>query len=277
MATDFSVRWDLLDQINDMADKLIELLDDQYPYLIVFVVKNENYKTEYKTFYLQAPEIGKKLQTDKFTKIFQLHNIPFDGTPAEEDTWKMPATLFAEVDDIINKMRYKCKNARIPFFAMVAKDSSPKDTNYLMSLASPFECMVKLYDDKITKVLRYTLNPNNYPGQNKELPNDIDQFDEMTQDLIIDSDALNMTVDQYDELFVKDEEAPENTEPQTTAESEQPEESAPPAESEEDNSKSKAPRKPRKPRKKKETFSIEVVEITVENVDEIFPDNLEIQ
>ena len=165
MSSDYKISSDLLDNINAYADEIFDILEDKVPFFMVFAIENYNYKTEYKTFYTHPTELGMILGKDKLQKIFELHNIKGVNAILENKDWSLTPSKKAKLQDIVNHLMLYCVENRIPAFVSFATSNKKNKTSYIMDITSPYHVMLDLYNDRITKVLRYTLDPDFYPGR----------------------------------------------------------------------------------------------------------------
>lgn len=174
MNHDFAFSEKKLASLLDFANEIVDVLAGSVPYFMVFVVKNQQGKTEYKIFSHQPSEIGLILNNDKFKKIHQLFGIRPIGLQSEKKNWKIPAPLKKELTQMVYDMNYYCIQNKIPCFMefLLSNKHTGEEkatSDYLMEIVSPFRLMLSLYDDKITKIMRYTLDPNAYPSEKIEM------------------------------------------------------------------------------------------------------------
>ncbi len=82
------------------------------------------------------------------------------------------------------EITYFCKSHNIPIFIGIVVSSDPDQTNYEFDCVTPNALNLKLYDDKITHALRYTLADNIYPDAYSVLSDiqtlDAESFDSIT-------------------------------------------------------------------------------------------------
>lgn len=185
---DFKVTSDVLDGINTYADDIMDILNDEVPFFMVFAVENANKKTEYKMFYTRPSELGLILNVNKFSKIMELFGVPNDGTPTEHKDWHMSSKAKKALTQKIYELSYYCHEKSVPCFLEFATSNKNTETekaktDYLMELVSPFKLMIELYDDNITKVLRYTYDPDIYPSKTLEIDDDFMVFYSLDNDM----------------------------------------------------------------------------------------------
>lgn len=205
MNYNFKLKSEVLDTINIYADEVTDLLYDKVPFFMVFAVTNENRKTEYMTFNIQPEEVGLKLNVNKFPKITGLFELPADGTPSENKNVSLGADDKKALELLLNKITYFCEQNKIPFFFMVAvnnkKTEKSSKTDYKMELMSPYYLNLELYDDRITKILRYTYDPDIYPGKTMELTDDFGDLDSMLDDIPEEYDDIDTADDEPEDMY----------------------------------------------------------------------------
>ncbi|ADU23976.1 hypothetical protein [Ruminococcus albus] len=181
----FKIPSDTLDRLNDFADQIMDMIDGSYPFFIVYATENMNKKTNYKYFYSIPSELGYKLCDNKMKDILDLHNIPRDGTPCSVKDFSMPDDEREKLRNIVNSFMFYCQNARIPCFIQIAVENNAEknSTEYIMDIVSPYRLLIKLNNDKITKVLRYTMESNIYPSRLMDLKTDLLDISEMVNDV----------------------------------------------------------------------------------------------
>ena len=181
----FKIPSDTLDRLNDFADQIMDMIDGSYPFFIVYATENMNKKTNYKYFYSIPSELGYKLCDNKMKDILDLHNIPRDGTPCSVKDFSMPDDEREQLRNIVNSFMFYCQNARIPCFIQIAVENNAEknSTEYIMDIVSPYRLLIKLNNDKITKVLRYTMESNIYPSRLMDLKTDLLDISEMVNDV----------------------------------------------------------------------------------------------
>lgn len=192
---DFKIPSSTLDKLNELADQIMDMVDGQYPFFIVYAVNNVNKKTEYKYFYSAPSELGYKLCENKMQDIFDLHNIPRDGTPCSPKDFSMPKDEKDTLKQTLNSFMFYCQNAGVPCFVQIVVDNNIKDntTEYIMDIVSPYRLLKELYDDKITKVLRYTLEENIYPSRIMDINDESFNINKMLTDIAEHEDTETET------------------------------------------------------------------------------------
>jgi hypothetical protein len=174
-------------KISNMVNKIIEKLDS-VPYFFSFAILNKgdeiSGKTEYKVFYKFPYEAGLSLHDDKFEKISRIYDIPYtEENSMEEKNVKLERNSVRYILDEIDEIIYFCKDVKIPCFIGIMKSNNKKEndmepsTKYIFDMVAPDECRCDLYDDRINKILRYTLNTNIYPEIGAIRTRDIPDFD----------------------------------------------------------------------------------------------------
>ena len=192
---DFKIPSSTLDKLNELADQIMDMVDGQYPFFIVYAISNVNKKTEYKYFYSAPSELGYKLCENKMQDIFDLHNIPRDGTPCSPKDFSMPNNEKDTLKQTLNSFMFYCQNAGVPCFVQIVVDNNIKDntTEYIMDIVSPYRLLKELYDDKITKVLRYTLEENIYPSRIMDINDESFNINKMLTDIAEHEDTETET------------------------------------------------------------------------------------
>ena len=192
---DFKIPSSTLDKLNELADQIMDMVDGQYPFFIVYAVNNVNKKTEYKYFYSAPSELGYRLCENKMQDIFDLHNIPRDGTPCSPKDFSMPKDEKDTLKQTLNSFMFYCQNAGVPCFVQIVVDNNIKDntTEYIMDIVSPYRLLKELYDDKITKVLRYTLEENIYPSRIMDINDESFNINKMLTDIAEHEDTETET------------------------------------------------------------------------------------
>jgi hypothetical protein len=197
----FIIPAETLDKLNDFADQIMDIVDGSYPFFIIYATENRSKKTSYKYFYSIASELGYKLCSNKMKDIFDLHNIPRDGTPCSFKDFSMPDDEREQLKNIVNSLMFYCQNAKIPCFVQVAIENNIEmnNTEYIMDIISPYRLLMELYDDKITKALRYTLDTNIYPSRIMDLETDLLDIHEIVNDVTkLENDEEEIYPDQID-------------------------------------------------------------------------------
>lgn len=181
MNGDFEFSEKKLTSLFDFANEITDTLNGLVPYFMVFAIKNIHGKTEYKMFSHQPTECGLILNNDKFKRIYQLFGVYPIGLQSERKDWKIPSPLKKELTQLVYDMNYYCIQNKIPCFMEFLLSNKhtgdeKADSEYLMEIVSPFRLMLNLYDDKITKIMRYTFDPNVYPSEKIEISESEEDF-----------------------------------------------------------------------------------------------------
>ena len=114
-----------------------------------------------------------KLQDDKFEKFTRILQIPNESAGGSSQGLQLSSSVSSQLTEAIEDISYYCKTHDIPaFMAAAYKDQPPKNnedgaksgtTKYYLDLVSPLFFGFDLYDDRLTPMLRYTLETEAYP------------------------------------------------------------------------------------------------------------------
>lgn len=196
---DYKISSDCLDTINETFDDIIDITEEKTPFFMVFAVKNKDHNTEYMKFYMLPPELEMALSEDKLKKICEFHDVQYTNAVINNNDWSLTKAQKTKLKEKLNYLTYFCNQNKVPcFVAFALSNESSGDnphTEYFMNIITPFNTGVTLYDDKITKILRYTLDPDIFPGKYFDASSDnnimeVDSiYDDITKTSVIEDDG----------------------------------------------------------------------------------------